>query len=108
MQSAFYCCSSSQSSMNKLSFLFFLFPIFLYFLWTVFRSELANSQKVKVKLDVYSFGVLILEVLMGKQPGDLISSLSSSPPTVYGVLLKDILDTPPISWESFGRRSGPC
>ncbi|KAI8013145.1 MDIS1-interacting receptor like kinase 2 [Camellia lanceoleosa] len=45
------------------------------------------------KLDVYSFGVLILKVLMGKHPGDLISSLSSSPPTVYGALLKDILDT---------------
>ncbi|KAL7197422.1 hypothetical protein ACSBR2_020040 [Camellia fascicularis] len=29
---------------------------------------------------------------MGKHPGDLISSLSSSPPAVYGVLLKDILD----------------
>ncbi|KAI8016068.1 MDIS1-interacting receptor like kinase 2 [Camellia lanceoleosa] len=55
--------------------------------------ELAYTMKVNEKLDVYSFGVLILEVLMGKHPGDLISSLSSSAPTVYGVLLKDILDT---------------
>ncbi|KAL7203490.1 hypothetical protein ACSBR2_016722 [Camellia fascicularis] len=49
-------------------------------------------MEVNEKLDAYSFGVLILEVLMGKHPGNLISSLSSSPPTVYGVLLKDILD----------------
>ncbi|CAL5379250.1 unnamed protein product [Camellia sinensis] len=54
--------------------------------------KLAYTMEMNEKLDVYSFGVLILEVLMGKHPGDLISSLSSSPPTVYGVLLKDILD----------------
>ncbi|CAL5384361.1 unnamed protein product [Camellia sinensis] len=68
--------------------------------WTLFAGtfgyaapELAYTMEVNEKLDVYSFGVLILEVLMGKHPGDLISSLSSSPPTVYSVLLKDILDT---------------
>ncbi|CAL5388688.1 unnamed protein product [Camellia sinensis] len=55
-------------------------------------KQLAYTMEVNEKLDVYSFGVLILEVLMGKHPGNLISSLSSSPPTVYGVLLKDILD----------------
>ncbi|KAI7984451.1 MDIS1-interacting receptor like kinase 2 [Camellia lanceoleosa] len=55
-------------------------------------SELAYAMEVNEKLDVYSFGVLILEVLMGKHLGDLILALSSSPPTTYGVLLKDILD----------------
>ncbi|GMP46318.1 hypothetical protein CsSME_00014524 [Camellia sinensis var. sinensis] len=49
-------------------------------------------MEVNEKLDVCSFGVLILEVLMAKHPGDLIPSLSSSPPIVYGVMLKDILD----------------
>ncbi|KAI8014654.1 MDIS1-interacting receptor like kinase 2 [Camellia lanceoleosa] len=68
--------------------------------------ELAYTMEVNEKLDVYSFGVLTLEVLMGKHPSDLISSLSSSlwlpsssssssssPPTAYDILLKDILDT---------------
>ncbi|KAI8016069.1 MDIS1-interacting receptor like kinase 2 [Camellia lanceoleosa] len=64
-------------------------------------------MEVNEKLDVYSFGVLTLEVLMGKHPSDLISSLSlslqlpslssssssSSPRTAYDILLKDILDT---------------
>ncbi|CAE5959355.1 unnamed protein product [Arabidopsis arenosa] len=41
--------------------------------------EFAYTMKVTEKCDVYSFGVLILEVIMGKHPGDLIASLSSSP-----------------------------
>ncbi|CAL5330086.1 unnamed protein product [Camellia sinensis] len=81
--------------------------------WTSFAGtigyaapELAYTMEVNEKLDVYSFGVLTLEVLMGKHPSDLISSLSSSlrlpsslssssssPPTAYDILLKDILDT---------------
>jgi serine/threonine protein kinase len=36
-------------------------------------------MKVTEKCDVYSFGVLILELIIGKHPGDLVSSLSSSP-----------------------------
>ncbi|KAI8015659.1 L10-interacting MYB domain-containing protein [Camellia lanceoleosa] len=71
-----------------------------------FYVELAYTMKVNEKLDVYSFGVLIGS-FNGEASGDLISSLSSSRLLVYGVLLKDILDTPPISWESFGRRSAP-
>ncbi|EXC06731.1 putative LRR receptor-like serine/threonine-protein kinase [Morus notabilis] len=39
--------------------------------------ELAYTMKVTEKCDVYSFGVLALEVMMGKQPGDFIFSLSS-------------------------------
>jgi len=56
-------------------------------------------MKVDEKCDVYSFGVLTLEVMMGKHPGDLISSLmfsasttSSSSPTGHNTLLKDVLD----------------
>ncbi|KAJ9560450.1 hypothetical protein OSB04_005610 [Centaurea solstitialis] len=51
--------------------------------WTSFAGtlgyvapELAYTMKVNEKCDVYSFGVLTLEVLMGKHPGDFISSLS--------------------------------
>ncbi|KAI7981456.1 MDIS1-interacting receptor like kinase 2 [Camellia lanceoleosa] len=54
-------------------------------------------MEVNEKCDVYSFGVLVLEVIMGKHPDDLISSLlssssSSSTSTAQGIFLKDILD----------------
>ncbi|KAI8016319.1 MDIS1-interacting receptor like kinase 2 [Camellia lanceoleosa] len=55
--------------------------------------ELAYTMEVNEKLDVYSFGVLMLEVLMGKHPGDLITHVSSSPVTAHDILLKDILDS---------------
>ena len=45
---------------------------------------------VTEKCDVYSFGVLILEVLMGKYPGELIADLHSLVGT--NVHLKDVLD----------------
>ncbi|KAF6141559.1 hypothetical protein GIB67_041036 [Kingdonia uniflora] len=55
--------------------------------------ELAYAMRVTEKCDMYSFGVLMLEVLIGKHPGELISSLtSSSSPIGQNVLLKDILD----------------
>ena len=76
------------------------------FLWSL--AELAYTMEVNERLDVYSFGVLTLEVLMGRHPGDFISSLTSSstlssssplsltspppPTTAYGILLKDVLD----------------
>ncbi|XP_052206973.1 MDIS1-interacting receptor like kinase 2-like [Diospyros lotus] len=73
--------------------------------WTSFAGtfgytapELAYTVEVNDKLDVYSFGVLTLEVLMGKHPSEFISSLyfasstSSSPVIVDDILLKDILD----------------
>ncbi|XP_011000225.1 PREDICTED: probable leucine-rich repeat receptor-like protein kinase At1g35710 [Populus euphratica] len=73
--------------------------------WTSFAGtfgytapELAYTMKVDEKCDVYSFGVLILEVMMGKHPGDFISSLilsastSSSSPIGHNTLLKDVLD----------------
>ena len=45
---------------------------------------------VTEKCDVYSFGVLVLEVLMGKHPGELITNLNSS--TSTSVPLKNVLD----------------
>ncbi|PON90668.1 Tyrosine-protein kinase [Trema orientale] len=69
--------------------------------WTSFAGtigytapELAFTLEVNEKCDVYSFGVLSLEVIMGKHPGDLISFLSSSSPSIgYHILLvKDVLD----------------
>ena len=53
-------------------------------------AELAYTMKVTEKCDVYSFGVLAFEVLMGKHPGDLILTLHSS--TAQNILLKDVLD----------------
>ncbi|XP_024930826.3 MDIS1-interacting receptor like kinase 2 [Ziziphus jujuba] len=53
--------------------------------------ELAYTLRVNEKCDVYSFGVLAVEVIKGKHPGNLICSLSS--PTSRGdILLEDVLD----------------
>ena len=51
---------------------------------------------VTKKCDVYSFGVLALEILMGTHPGELLTSLSSSSP--QNMMLNEVLDqrlTPP-------------
>ncbi|KAK9077703.1 hypothetical protein SSX86_006040 [Deinandra increscens subsp. villosa] len=40
--------------------------------------ELAYNMTVTEKCDVYSFGVLVLEILGGKHPEDLLSSLNNS------------------------------
>ncbi|CAL8173350.1 unnamed protein product [Prunus armeniaca] len=52
--------------------------------WTVaagthgyMAPELAYTMEVNENCDVYSFGVLTLEIIMGKHPGDLFSSFSS-------------------------------
>ena len=52
-------------------------------------------MEVNEKCDVYSFGVLALEVIMGKHPGDLIMFLSSSLTAIstsHNILLKNTLD----------------
>ncbi|CAL5401741.1 unnamed protein product [Camellia sinensis] len=54
-------------------------------------------MEVNQKCDVYSFGVLALEVIMGKHLGDLISSSSSSTSSTQGIFLKDVLDQHPAS-----------
>ncbi|KAL5559007.1 hypothetical protein UlMin_035218 [Ulmus minor] len=52
--------------------------------WTAFAGtlgyaapELAYTMKVSEKCDAYSFGVVALEVIKGKHPGNLIFSVSS-------------------------------
>ncbi|XP_042497537.1 MDIS1-interacting receptor like kinase 2-like [Macadamia integrifolia] len=62
--------------------------------------ELAYTMKVTRKCDVYSFGVLTLEVLMGTHPSELISTLLSpsyselsSPKQM--MLLRNVLDKRP-------------
>ncbi|KAB1670801.1 hypothetical protein [Gossypium barbadense] len=52
--------------------------------------ELAYTMVVTEKCDVYSFGVLALETLMGKHPGELLVSLSAS--FSKNIMLSDILD----------------
>ncbi|XP_027337410.1 probable leucine-rich repeat receptor-like protein kinase At1g35710 [Abrus precatorius] len=53
--------------------------------------ELAYTLKVTEKCDVYSFGVVALETLMGRHPGQLLSSLSNL--SNQNFLLKDLLDS---------------
>ncbi|XP_043705101.1 probable leucine-rich repeat receptor-like protein kinase At1g35710 [Telopea speciosissima] len=52
--------------------------------------ELAYTMVVTEKCDVFSFGVLALETVMGRHPGELISSLSL--PNARDIILKDVLD----------------
>ncbi|XP_027329513.1 MDIS1-interacting receptor like kinase 2-like [Abrus precatorius] len=56
--------------------------------------ELAYTMKTNEKCDVFSFGVVSLEIIMGKHPRDLISLLfsSSTTPSASNLLLKDMLD----------------
>ncbi|KAM3278551.1 hypothetical protein ACQJBY_046052 [Aegilops geniculata] len=53
--------------------------------------ELAYTTRVTEKCDVYSFGVLVLELFMGHHPGDFLSSLSSM--DKKSTIPKDLLDT---------------
>ncbi|XP_044498767.1 MDIS1-interacting receptor like kinase 2-like [Mangifera indica] len=53
--------------------------------------ELAYTMKVTEKCDVYSFGVLALEVIQGKHPVDIISTFSSSSANM-NIELDDMLD----------------
>ncbi|XP_042497636.1 MDIS1-interacting receptor like kinase 2-like [Macadamia integrifolia] len=52
--------------------------------------ELADTMVVTEKCDVYSFGVLALETIMGRHPGEHIFSLSL--PNAKDIILKDVLD----------------
>ncbi|XP_022773729.1 MDIS1-interacting receptor like kinase 2-like [Durio zibethinus] len=62
--------------------------------------ELAYTTAVTAKCDVYSFGVLALEVLMGRHPKELLSLLPSKP-LLQNIRLNDVLDprlSPPTSY----------
>ncbi|KAH7847447.1 hypothetical protein Vadar_026166 [Vaccinium darrowii] len=52
--------------------------------------ELAYTMVVTEKCDVYSFGVVALETIMGRHPGDLLSSLASPPSE--NMMIVDVLD----------------
>lgn len=68
---------------------FDLFPFFS------FLVELAYTMTINEKCDIYSFGVVTLEIIMGKHPADLISSFaasSSSSPNEEQMLVKDVID----------------
>ncbi|XVF39351.1 hypothetical protein PTKIN_Ptkin01aG0027700 [Pterospermum kingtungense] len=59
--------------------------------------EVAYTTVLTEKCDVYSFGVVAIETLMGKHPGEL---LSSSPSSLQNMKLIDVLDkrlSPPTS-----------
>ncbi|XP_078169102.1 uncharacterized protein LOC144563492 [Carex rostrata] len=51
--------------------------------------ELAYTMRMTEKCDVYSFGVIILELLMGKHPGDMVNLSASD---IDEVVLQNILD----------------
>ncbi|CAN6299878.1 unnamed protein product [Urochloa humidicola] len=55
--------------------------------------ELSYTSVVTEKCDVYSFGVLVLEVVMGKHPRDLFQTIL--PSTEQGILVREILDQRP-------------
>ncbi|XP_054811951.1 MDIS1-interacting receptor like kinase 2-like [Prosopis cineraria] len=66
-------------------------------IWTSFAGtygnaapELAYTMAVTEKCDVFSFGVLAFEILMGKHPGDLISHIQTS--SAQNTNFKEILD----------------
>ncbi|KAI4332726.1 hypothetical protein L6164_017610 [Bauhinia variegata] len=52
--------------------------------------ELAYTMAATKKCDVYSFGILVLEVLMGKHPGDIISRIQTH--TDHSISLIHLLD----------------
>ncbi len=81
--------------MDQLQVVFKLYHLWLcyYDLDLFFLTELAYTMEINEKCDVYSFGVLALEIIMGKYPGDLISTLSSSATfTSHNMPLNDVLD----------------
>ena len=59
------------------------------------KIELAQTMKVTDKCDVYGFGVVALEVMMRRHPGEMLESLSVASRRLSNVkelLLKDMLD----------------
>ena len=60
-------------------------------------------MRMTEKTDVYSFGVIALEVIKGRHPGDQILSLSVSPEK-DSIVLEDMLDPrlPPLTPQDEG------
>lgn len=68
--------------------------------WTSFAGtfgyvapELAYTMEVDESCDTYSFGVLSLEVILGRHPADIAQAISSK--TGLDILLKDFIDQRP-------------
>ena len=59
-------------------------------IFLLYLTELAYTMVVTEKCDVYSFGVLALEIMMGKHPGELVTIISSF--SSQSLMLVDILD----------------
>ncbi|KAF8023466.1 hypothetical protein BT93_F0846 [Corymbia citriodora subsp. variegata] len=55
--------------------------------------ELAYTMKVTEKCDVYSFGIVAIEVIKGRHLGDNLSSLLAPVDMEISVVLKNILDS---------------
>ena len=55
-------------------------------------AEFSYTMVVSEKCNVYGFGVVSLETIMGKHPKELLTLLSLSPSSMQSILLKDILD----------------
>lgn len=68
------------------------------FVFVVGEPELEHTLAVTEKCDVYGFGVVALEIIMGRHPGELTSlitassRMSSKSPSVSQIMLKDVLD----------------
>lgn len=60
------------------------------FIPLILFAELAYTMKVTEKCDVYSFGVLTLEIIKGEHPGDLVTSLTFASDKKTD--LKDLMD----------------
>ncbi|KAF7848744.1 hypothetical protein BT93_L1599 [Corymbia citriodora subsp. variegata] len=54
--------------------------------------ELAYTMKVTEKCDMYSFGIVAIEVIKGRHPGDCISSLLAPVNMEISIVLRNILD----------------
>jgi serine/threonine protein kinase len=68
----------------------FLIAFRVFFLIYFFYAELAYTIVVTENCDVYSFGMVVLEILMGIHPRELLTSLSLS--SSQHVMLSEILD----------------
>jgi serine/threonine protein kinase len=70
---------------------FEMFRCNIYTNYFLLIAELAYTENVTEKCDVYSFGVLVLELFVGSHPGNLLSSLSLATKS-NDVCLQDLLD----------------
>ena len=75
----------------KTFYKFSLYTKHKYSFFSLYFVELAYTMVVTEKCDVYSFGMVALETMMGMHPGELVTSLSSS--STQNTTLKDVLDS---------------